>query len=68
MYHNIGLIISPLTPIGPEGSLPFISIFHSDIVKSLTYIKFGEVPGSLQLIDEFRDEQEWVLVFDGDCI
>ena len=32
------------------------------------YVQLSEVLSSLQLINEFRDEQERVLIFDGDCI
>ena len=54
--------------VGPESCFPFVTIFHLDIVKSPTYIKLSEVLSSLQLIDEFRDEREQVLIFDGDHI
>lgn len=49
-------------------SLPFISDFHADIVKTPSDIKFGEVLGSLEFVNELRDEGQGVLVFHRDVV
>jgi len=51
-----------------ECSLPLIFFFHLDIVEPPLDIKLGEVLGSSEFIDEFRDEREWVFVLDHHCI
>jgi hypothetical protein len=56
------------TPVGPERGLPLVSFLHLDVIKAPSDVKFGEVLGASKLIDEFRDEGEWVPVLDHDCI
>jgi len=51
--------------VGAESCLPFISGLDAYIIKVPTDIEFCEVLGSAELRDEFRDERERVLVFDG---
>jgi len=51
-----------------ECSLPLIFFFHLDIVEPPSDIKFGEVLGSSEFIDEFIDEREWVFVLDCHCV
>ena len=50
-------------PVRVEGSLPFVPIPHSDIVIPPSDVKFGEVPGHSEGLDEVIDEGKWVLVF-----
>ena len=47
-----------------ERSLPLVSFFYLDIVEPPSDIKFGEVLGSSEFIDEFGDEREQVFVLD----
>jgi len=61
---------SPLTrfeeaTVGAEGCLPFISGLDAHIIEALTDVKFYEVPGSTELGDKFRDEEEKVSVLNG---
>src|SRR6202035_568387 len=63
--HNQRLVEAS---ISSECRLPFIPNLHADIVKAPTDIKFGEVLSPLELVDELRDEGEWVLVFHCDVI
>jgi hypothetical protein len=47
--------------------------FHSSpsfihVIKAPMNIQLGKIPGSPKLCDEFRDEGEEVLVFDGDGV
>ena len=37
--------------VGLEGCFSFVSVFHSDIVESPTYVQLSEVLSSLQLIN-----------------
>lgn len=50
--------------VHPERSFLLISFLDLDIVVSPANIKFGEILGALELVNEFRDEGEWVAVFD----
>src|ERR1700735_4608446 len=34
-------------PVSPESGLPFISIFHPDIIETPADIEFSEIPGPL---------------------
>jgi len=61
---------SPLTrfkeaTVDAEGCLPFISGLDAHIIEALMDIKFYEVPGSAELGDKFRNEEEKVSVLDG---
>ena len=47
-----------------ECSLPLVSFFHPDIIEPPSDIKFGEILGSSEFIDEFGDERERVFVLD----
>jgi len=53
------------TVIGMEGYLPFVSRLDTYIIETLSDIKLGEVLGSGELGDEFRDEGEGVPVLDS---
>src|ERR1700759_5344580 len=43
--------------IGSEGCFPFISFLHSDIVVPPPNIKFGEVLGFFEFVDQVRNER-----------
>jgi hypothetical protein len=45
-----------------------IHLLHIDIIKSPVDIELGEVLGPLEFVDEFGDEEKWVLVLHSDCI
>jgi len=51
--------------VGAESRLLFISGLDAYIIKAPTDVEFCEVLGSAELRDEFGDERERVLVFDG---
>jgi len=51
--------------VGMEGCFPFISGLDAYIIETPVDIQFCEVPGSVELGDEFRDEGEGVPVLDG---
>ena len=51
--------------VGAEGRFPFISGLDMYVIETPLNIKFCEVPGSVELGDEFRDERERVPVLDG---
>ena len=51
--------------IGTEGCLPFVSRLDSYVIETPSDVKLGEVLGSTELGDEFRDEGEGVPVLDG---
>ena len=51
-----------------EGSFPFISITDLYVVETPVDIQFGEVSHTMELHDQFRDEQNWVSVLDCDLI
>jgi len=51
--------------VGAESHLPFISGLDAYIIEAPTDTEFCEVLGSTELRDEFGDERERVLVFDG---
>ena len=54
------------SPVHAEGSLPFVPIPHSDVVIPPSDVKFGEVPGPSEGLDEVINEGKWVLVFHHD--
>ena len=41
--------------VGDEDSLPLVTVFDSDIVISLLYVKLGEDLGVFEFVDEVRD-------------
>jgi len=51
--------------IGMEGCLPFISRLDTYIIETPSDVKLCEVLGSMELGDEFRDEEEGAPVLDG---
>ena len=44
---------------------PLIQFLDLNVVISLVNVKFSEVDGVLYIINEFRDEREWIGVADG---
>jgi len=54
--------------VGIEYSLPFISGLNIYVVEVPVDIKLGEVLGSVELQDKFRDQGKRVLVFDHHSI
>ena len=50
---------------GDEHSLPLISFLDVDVVIPPSYVHFGEVFGSIQSIDEGRDEGERIHIPDS---
>ena len=54
--------------IGHKGSLPFIASLNLYIVVPPAYAKLGEVLGLLESIHQFRHQQQWVPVLNGDVI
>ena len=55
-------------PIHAEGSLPLVTFFDADIVVTPSNIKFREISGIVQLIDQFRDQGNRVAIFHGNSI
>ena len=53
---------------GLECHFPLISVFDAYIVVAPLDVQFGEILGSFQLVDEFRDEGEKIAVLDGSFI
>jgi len=51
--------------IGMEGCLPFISGLDTYIIETPSDVKLCEVLGSMELGDEFRDEEEGAPVLDS---
>ena len=51
--------------VSAEGYFPFISGLDAYVIETPVDIKFCEVLGSMELGDEFRDEEEGVSVLDG---
>ena len=51
-----------------EGGFPFISVADPYVVETPADIQFGEVSHTTELCNQFRDERNWVLVLDCDCI
>ena len=51
--------------VGPEGGLPFVSFLYPDIVEAPSDVQFREVLGSMEFRNQFRNQQEQVLVFHG---
>ncbi|KAG5348975.1 hypothetical protein C0989_006763 [Termitomyces sp. Mn162] len=50
------------SPVGLEGSLPFVSFLNMHIVVAPPDIQFSEVSCTLEVVDELRDEEEGVAV------
>jgi len=48
-----------------EGRLPFISGLDAYIIEVPVDVEFREVPGSVELGDEFGDKEERIPVLDG---
>ena len=48
-----------------ESSFPLILFLNVDVVISPMNVEFGEQGGLLHVIDEFRDEGEWVSILDS---
>ena len=53
--------------VGSEGSLPLI-LTDPDIIVPPLNIQFGEVLHPSELVYEFRNERNWVLVLDSYCV
>ena len=53
---------------GIECCFPLVPVFDAYIVVAPSDIQFGEIFGSFQLVDEFRDEWEGVGILDGSFI
>jgi len=51
--------------VGAKGCFPLISRLDTYIIETLVDIQFGEVPGSVELGDEFGDERERIFILDG---
>jgi len=51
--------------VGAEGRFPFISRLDAYIIETPADIQFCEVPGSMELGDEFRDEGKRISVLDS---
>jgi len=51
--------------ISTESHFPFDSGLDAYIIETLADVKFCEVPGSMELGDEFGDEEEGVSVLDS---
>ena len=56
------------TELALEGGFPFIALFDADVIVTPMDIKFCKVTGRLEFVDEFRDEQEREIIFDGDIV
>ena len=50
---------------GNESSFPLILLLDVNVVISQMNVEFGEQGGFLHVIDEFRDEGEWVSISDS---
>ena len=53
---------------GLECHFPLISVFDAYVVVAPSDIQFGEILGSFQLVNEFRDEGEGIGVLDGSFV
>ena len=53
---------------GLECHFPLISVFDVYVVVAPSDVQFGEILGSFQLVDEFRDEGEGIGILDGSFI
>jgi len=53
------------TAVSTEGRFPFIPRLDTYVIETPSDIKFCEVPGSVELGDEFGDEREGVSVLDS---
>jgi len=51
--------------VSTEDRLPFVSGLDAYIIEALADVEFREVPGSMELGDEFEDKGERVSVLDG---
>ena len=49
-------------------NLPFITLFNADVVVPPSHVHLGEVPGLLQLVNQFLDEGQGVSVLDRHLI
>src|SRR5215471_7504034 len=63
--HDQGL---KKTMICPKSCFPLVSRFNANIIESPTNVKLGEVPGTLELVNELRNEWEMVFVLHSDRI
>ena len=68
MEQNVNLKLNNMLPIDDVAREAFAVLVHADIIKTPADIKFSEVPGPLQFINQFGNEGQQVLVFDCDCI
>ncbi|KAG5336756.1 hypothetical protein C0989_011889 [Termitomyces sp. Mn162] len=53
------------SPVGLEGSLPFVSFLDMHVVVAPLDVQFSEVSYTLEVVDELGDEGEGVAVFKG---
>jgi len=51
--------------VGAKGRLPLISGLDAYIVETLADIQFGEIPGSMELGNEFGDEGKRIFILDS---
>ena len=63
--HNLVLVEAIATP---EGGLPLFSWRNSEAVVPISYVQFGDVFRSLDLVEDLVDEREGVPILDGDFI
>jgi hypothetical protein len=56
------------TSVGDECGFPLVTFPNPDIVVSPVYIKLGEDLGVLDLVDEFGDQRERVVILDSHAI
>ena len=54
--------------VGVEGGLPFIPLFHTDIIETPSDIQLCEVPCPSEFLYQLGDEREWVFVLHCDGI
>jgi hypothetical protein len=51
-----------------KGSFPFIAFFNVDVVITPVNIKFGKIMGTLEFIDEVRDQGQRCGILNGNII
>jgi hypothetical protein len=55
--------------ISTESGFPFVSVLHTDIVKTPTDVQLGKVLCTTELLRyQLGDQWKWILVFDRDCV
>src|SRR5437667_5152493 len=52
----------------PECRLPFVSLPEPDAIVSVLQVQLAEDPGSVETVQQFTDQGQWVAVLDSDVV